>query len=87
MDFARIERLLSPLTNHRGQGKSQAHGHKFGQFNRVDFKECSEQTFDQQAGYRREFEESFQYQNTMSNGTMQEKAAMTLELRDVQQER
>lgn len=81
------QRLLSPLTNHRGQGKSQEHGRKFGQFNRVEFKERSEQAFDQQTGYRRELEESFRYQNTMSNGTTQQKAAMTLELRDVQQER
>ncbi len=81
------QRLLSPLTNHRGQGKSAEHGHQFGQFNRVDFKERSEQAFDHKTGYRRELEESFRYQNTMSHGTTQEKAAMTLELRDVQQER
>lgn len=81
------QRLLSPLTNHRGQGKSAEHGHRFGQFNRVEFKERSEQAFDRQTGYRRELEESFRYQNTMSHGTTQEKAAMTLELRDVQQQR
>lgn len=63
------QRLLSPLTNHRGQGKSAEHGHKFGQFNRVEFKERSEMAFDTQLNYRRELEESFRYQNTMSNGT------------------
>ncbi|WP_020600311.1 DUF5712 family protein [Spirosoma panaciterrae] len=81
------QRLLSPMTNHRGQGKNAEHGHKFGQFNRVEFKQSCEQAFDNQMGYRRELEESFRYQNTMSNGTLQEKAAITLELRDVQQER
>lgn len=81
------QRLLSPLTNHRGQGKSEAHGQKFGQFNRVEFKERSEVAFDTQMVYRRELEESFRYQNTMSNGTTQERVAMTLELRDMQQER
>ncbi|GAB3791032.1 DUF5712 family protein [Spirosoma horti] len=81
------QRLLSPLTNHRGQGKSEAHGQKFGQFNRVSFKERSEAAFDTQLNYRRELEESFRYQNTMSNGTVQERAAMTLELRDTQHER
>lgn len=81
------QRLLSPLTNHRGQGKSQEHGQKFGQFNRVAFKERSEEVFDRQTGYKRELEDSFRYQNTMSNGTTSQKAAMTLELRDVQQER
>lgn len=81
------QRLLSPLTNHRGQGKSVEHGHKFGQFNRVEFKERSEVAFDTQLNYRRELEESFRYQNTMSNGTVQERAAMTLELRDTQHER
>lgn len=81
------QRLLSPLTNHRGQGKSAEHGHKFGQFNRVEFKQSCEQAFDTQLEYRRELEESFRYQNTMSNGSVQERAAMTLELRDTQQER
>jgi hypothetical protein len=81
------QRLLSPLTNHRGQGKSAEHSHKFGQFNRVEFKERSEQAFDHQTGYHRELEESFRYQNTMSHGTTQEKAFMTLELREAQQER
>lgn len=81
------QRLLSPLTNHRGQGKSAEHGHKFGQFNRVEFKQSCERAFDTQLGYRRDLEESFRYQNTMSNGTAQERATMTLELRDVQQER
>lgn len=83
------QRLLSPLTNHRGKGKSEAHGRKFGQFNRVRFKERSEAVFDEQMGYRRELEESFRYQNTMSNGTAQERVAMLLEQRDAerQQER
>lgn len=75
------------MTNHRGQGKSEAYDQKFGQFNRVAFKERSEVAFDTQMGYRRELEESFRYQNTMSNGPAQERAAMTLELRDRQHER
>jgi hypothetical protein len=81
------QRLLSPMTNHRGQGKSEAHGQKFGQFNRVAFKERSEVAFDTQMGYRRELEESFRYQNTMSNGTVQERVDMTLELRDTERDR
>lgn len=81
------QRLLSPMTNHRGQGKSEEHGQKFGQFNRVEFKERSEVAFDTQLNYRRELEESFRYQNTMSNGTTQQKADMTLELRDTERTR
>lgn len=81
------QKLLSPMTNHRGKGKSEAHGQKFGQFNRVEFKERSEVAFDTQMGYQRELEESFRYQNTMSNGTTQEKATMTLELRDTELDR
>ena len=81
------QKLLSPLTNHRGQGKSEAHAQKFGQFNRVDFKERSEAAFDQQTGYRRELEETFRYQNTMSHGTTQERATLTLELRDTERDR
>jgi cytochrome c biogenesis factor len=79
--------LLSPLTNHRGQGKSESHGQQFGQFNRVAFKERSELVFDQQMSYRRALEDTFRYQNTMSNGTTQERAAMTVELRDVEHAR
>jgi hypothetical protein len=81
------QRLLSPMTNHRGQGKSEEHGQKFGQFNRVAFKARSEATFDTQLNYRRELEESFRYQNTMSNGTTQEKVSMTLELRQADLDR
>lgn len=81
------QRLLSPLTNHRGQGKSAEHGRKFGQFNRVAFKERCERAFDQRLDYQRELDESFRYQNTMSNGTAPERAAITLELRDRQHER
>jgi hypothetical protein len=81
------QKLLSPMTNHRGQGKSEAHGQQFGQFNRVAFKERSEAAFDRQTSYRRELEESFRYQNTLSNGTTQERAAMMLELRDTEHNR
>lgn len=80
------QKLLSPMTNHRGQGKSETHSQKFGQFNRVSFKERSETAFDQQMGYRRELAETFRYQNTMSNGTAQERASLTLELRDQERE-
>ena len=76
------QKLLSPMTNHRGKGKSEAHGQKFGQFNRVEFKERSESAFDTQMGYRRSLEESFRYQNTMSNGTTQERATMLVMQRD-----
>lgn len=81
------QRLLSPLTNHRGQGKSPEHGQKFGQFNRVAFKERSEAVFDQQTGYRRELAESFRYQNTMINGTTQERVSMLLEGREAERSR
>lgn len=80
-------RLLSPMTNHRGQGKSPEHSQQFGGFNRVAFKERSEAAFDRQLSYERPLEESFRYQNTMSNGTTQERVNMTLELRQVEAER
>lgn len=76
------QKLLSPMTNHRGTGKSEAHGQKFGQFNRVAFKERSEAAFDTQMGYRRSLEESFRYQNIMSNGTTQERATILVMQRD-----
>ncbi|QKZ12794.1 hypothetical protein HU175_09180 [Spirosoma sp. KUDC1026] len=43
--------------------------------------------FDTQLNYRRDLEESSFLRNTVSNGTVQERAAMTLELRDTQYER
>jgi hypothetical protein len=81
------QRLLSPLTNHRGQGKSAAHGQKFGQFNRVAFKERSEVVFDQQLGYCRALEETFRYQNTMSHGPAPERARLLVEQRDQERAR
>ena len=47
----------------------------------------SEAAFDQQVDYGRELEESFRYQNTMSNGTTQERVNIILELRQVEAER
>jgi hypothetical protein len=72
--------LLNPLTNHWRWGKCVEYGHRFGQFNRVEVKERSEQVFDRQTDYRWALEDSFRYQNTMSNGTTQERVDMMLEL-------
>lgn len=81
------QKLLSPLTNHRGGGKSEVHGQKFGQFNRVAFKERSEVAFDAQFSYARAPEETFRYQNTMSHGTAQERALLLVEQRSQEREK
>lgn len=71
------KRLLSPLNN--SSGKNTEHSAKFGQFNQINFKKGSEQAFDQSFGYKRAFEEKFEYLNTMKNGKPLEKAQVQME--------
>lgn len=55
---------LSPQTNHRGNSKGAV---KSG-FNRDEFYRKSEHTFDRGFNYKRDFEKSYDYQNTVKNG-------------------
>lgn len=59
---------LSPQTNHKGAGKGAV---KSG-FNRTDFFRKSEMIFDKAFNYRRDFKQSFEYQNTIKNGTLED---------------
>ncbi len=56
---------LSPQTNHRGTKK----GAIKGGFDRTEFFKNSENTFDKGFNYSRDFKESFEFQNTMKNGS------------------
>lgn len=56
---------LSPQTNHRGTRK----GAIKGGFDRTEFFKNSENTFDIGFNYSRDFKESFEFQNTMKNGS------------------
>lgn len=56
---------LSPQTNHRGTRK----GAIKGGFDRTEFFKNSENTFDIVFNYSRDFKESFEFQNTMKNGS------------------
>lgn len=63
----RANRLkLSPKTNHRGTAKGAVRGG----FDRTDFFRKCESRFDVRMGYRRDIRESFDYLNTMKNGTV-----------------
>ncbi len=63
---------ISPLTNHRNTKK----GVITGGFDRVALFENAEKGFDKLFGYNRQLSETFEYCNTMKNGSMTEKLWM-----------
>lgn len=62
------KKKLSPLTNHKNTKK----GTVTGGFDRVNLFQQAEQGFDKLFGYNRQFSESFEYANTMKNGSITE---------------
>ena len=62
------KKKLSPLTNH----KSTKKGIIIGGFDRVNLFQQAEQGFDKLFGYDRQLSESFEYANTMKNGSISE---------------
>lgn len=63
---------ISPLTNHRNTKK----GVITGGFDRVTLFENVEKGFDKLFGYNRQLSETFEYCNTMKNGTITDKLQM-----------
>ena len=63
------KKKLSPLTNH----KNTKNGVIKGGFDRVNLFQQAEQGFDKLFGYNRQLSESFDYHNTMKNGSISEK--------------
>jgi hypothetical protein len=63
---------ISPLTNHRNTRK----GVIKGGFNRTTLFENAEKGFDKLFGYNRQLTETFEYCNTMKNGTIAAKLQM-----------
>lgn len=61
---------ISPLTNHR----DTANGPVIGGFDRTVFIKKSEKLFDMLFEYERKIAETFDYQNAMKHGTVEEKA-------------
>ena len=66
------QKKLSPLTNH----KNTKSGIIKGGFDRVNLFQQAEQGFDKLFGYNRRLSESFEYANTMKNGSMDDKLKM-----------
>ncbi|MCC9043306.1 DUF5712 family protein [Myroides sp. M-43] len=66
---------LSPKNNSRG--KNVEHSAKFGQFDNLDFKENSENIFDQMFNYQRALKEKLVYSVTMNNGSSEDKKSMS----------
>ena len=62
------KKKLSPLTNH----KNTKNGVIKGGFDRVNLFQQAEQGFDKLFGYNRQLSESFEYANTMKNGSVSE---------------
>ena len=62
------KKKLSPLTNHKDTKK----GTVTGGFDRVNLFQQVEQGFDKLFGYNRQLSESFEYANTMKNGSISE---------------
>ena len=60
------KKKLSPLTNHKNTKK----GTVTGGFDRVNLFQQTEQGFDKLFGYDRQLSESFEYANTMNNGSI-----------------
>ena len=63
------KKKLSPLTNHKNTKK----GTVTGGFDRVSLFRQAEQGFDKLFGYDRQLSESFEYANTMKNGSIDDK--------------
>ena len=66
------KKKLSPLTNHKNTKK----GTVTGGFDRVNLFQQAEQGFDKLFGYNRQLSESFEYANTMKNGSIDDKLKM-----------
>ena len=66
------KKKLSPLTNHENTKK----GTVTGGFDRVNLFQQAEQGFDKLFGYDRQLSESFEYSNTMKNGSIDDKLKM-----------
>ena len=66
------KKKLSPLTNH----KNTKNGVIKGGFDRVNLFQQAEQGFDKLFGYNLQLSESFEYANTMKNGSIDDKLKM-----------
>lgn len=62
---------LSPQNTSRGKNKS--HSQKLGQFDRRAFKESGELLFDRMFSYDRGLKETFQFSNSIKNGSIKER--------------
>lgn len=73
---------ISPLTNYRKESKGVI---KSG-FDRNNFRNKSESEFDKKFNYDRPKEQSFNYLNTMKNGTDKEKSELNKEIKNDQEQ-
>lgn len=69
------KKKLSPLTNHKNTKK----GTVTGGFDRMNLFQQAEQGFDKLFGYNRQLSESFDYHNTMKNGSISDQLKQQLQ--------
>lgn len=74
------KKKLSPLTNHKNTNK----GTVKGGFDRKNLFRQTEQGFDRLFSYNRPLTESFEYYNTMKNGSISEQ--LNMQEREIKQE-
>lgn len=67
---------LSPQNT--SKGKNKEHSEKLGQFNRTAFKQSGESLFDRFFDFERGLKDSFNYADTMNNGTTTQKTQMKM---------
>jgi hypothetical protein len=73
---------LSPLNNSRG--KNVSHSQKLGQFNRVAFKQCGEEIFDNTFDFKRAFKETASYAIILKNGNLEQKEKLDVLVKGVE---
>ena len=73
---------ISPLSNHRQESKGMI---KSG-FDRNNFRQETEKSFDKQFNYNRPMEQKFEYLNTMKNGTKEQQQELQQQRQQQKQE-
>lgn len=77
---------LSPLANARSSENLVLNGRKVkGGFDRSNWKQLNEDSFDKMFEYKRSLEEKFETMRTLKHGTLEEKLALRIEIQHEKQ--
>ena len=67
---------LSPMNT--SKGRNTEHSRKMGQFDRMAFKQCGEQVFDEQFGFERNLKDTLAYANIKKNGNLAQREQLDI---------